>query len=82
MQTRIFLYILEEKQRMKSCIFLRVMTFLYRAHGRMRCSYREIHCSTCIAVRIIFTDCDVYKSEEINEKISKNTCSNVVNNAI
>ena len=26
------------------------------------------------------TECDVYKSEEINEAFSVNTCSNVINN--
>ena len=55
--------------------------FFYRAHGKIHWLYRELQCSTYITLQKIFTECDVYKSEEINEKFSENTCSIVMNNA-
>ena len=73
-----------KKKRVKSCNFStrHCMLFFYRAYGRMRWSYRQLQCNTYITLRKIFTECDVYKSDEINETFSKNTCSNVMNNAI
>ena len=35
-----------------------------------------------IVLRRIFTECDVYKTEEINKKFSENMCSNLMDNAI
>ena len=70
--TRMFFYILEEKQRVTSFNF----STRYDAHGKMRCLNRLLQRSTYIPKKI--TECDVFKSEEtsiLNEKILKTSAT-------
>ena len=74
------IFVLHSRRKSKGKVvyfFLRVMMFFFSIELTEECtgcwSCRELQCSTCIALWKIFTECDVYQSEEINQKFSENT---------
>ena len=80
---RIYIFshsVLEEKQRVKSCYFSTRYDVFLSCSKKNRAGRKQnnsvVHILPCAKYLLI------YKSEEIYENFSENTCSNVMNNAI